>query len=406
MQSTSGFIYIVLHKLAIPLDIRNICVFLAPVFASFTAIAAYLLTTEVTKKHGAGLLAALFIGLAPSYMSRSVAGSYDNEGVSIFALVFSFYVFLKACNTGSILWSVGSSLSYFYMVASWGGYSFIINIIPIFVLFSLITLKPEEEGKFAKIITAYNIFYILGTLLAMQIPFVQFLALTSSEHMASHGVFIIVQFYQLSQFIKKYIGQERLDLLFRYAIIGLSIALGAAFILLLLLGQTKWSGRSMTLLDPTYAKKYIPIVASVSEHQATTWSSYFFDIHFAIFFAPVGLYYIYRNREHNIVFIGIYAVLSVYFASVMIRLLLVFAPAACICAAIGISWLYEKCIESFSLGWSDILAIFKSDKTKEEKVVKGKKGKKRLPWYVAIALVFLISWMISTFVYHGVMSGA
>ena len=44
----------------------------------------------------------------------------------------------------------------------------------------------------------------------------------------------------------------------------MSIALGAGFILLLLLGQTKWSGRSMTLLDPTYAKKYIPIVASVS----------------------------------------------------------------------------------------------------------------------------------------------
>jgi len=174
----------------------------------------------------------------------------------------------------------------------------------------------------------------------MQIPFVQFLALTSSEHMASHGVFIIVQFYQLSQFIKTYIGQEKLQVLFKYAIIGLSIALGAGFILLLLLGQTKWSGRSMTLLDPTYAKKYIPIVASVSEHQATTWSSYFFDIHFAIFFAPVGLFYIYKNRDHNIVFIGIYAVLSVYFASVMIRLLLVFAPAACICAAIGISWLY------------------------------------------------------------------
>jgi dolichyl-diphosphooligosaccharide--protein glycosyltransferase len=76
-------------------------------------------------------------------MSRSVAGSYDNEGVAIFALVFSFYVFLKACNTGSILWSVFSSLSYFYMVASWGGYSFIINIIPIYVLFMLIIYKKE-----------------------------------------------------------------------------------------------------------------------------------------------------------------------------------------------------------------------------------------------------------------------
>ena len=137
-----------------------------------------------------------------------------------------------------------------------------------------------------------------------------------------------------------------MDQLFKYFLIGLSITLGAGFILLLLLGQTKWSGRSMTLLDPTYAKKYIPIVASVSEHQATTWSSYFFDIHFAIFFAPIGLYYIFRNRQNNIVFIGIYTALSVYFASVMIRLLLVFAPAACVSAAIGISWLFELCTES------------------------------------------------------------
>ena len=181
----------------------------------------------------------------------------------------------------------------------------------------------------------------------MQIPFVQFLAITSSEHMASHGVFILVQFYKLSQFAKRYIGQESFNKLLRMSIIGLGIVLGAGFILLLLLGQTKWSGRSMTLLDPTYAKKYIPIVASVSEHQATTWSSYFFDVHFAIFFAPVGLYYIYRNRDHNILFIAIYAVLSVYFASVMIRLLLVFAPAACVCAAIGVSWLFDSCIDSF-----------------------------------------------------------
>jgi dolichyl-diphosphooligosaccharide--protein glycosyltransferase len=196
----------------------------------------------------------------------------------------------------------------------------------------------------------------------MQIPFVQFLALTSSEHMASHGVFILVQFYQLIQFAKKYVGQESLNRLLRVSLIGLSIALGAGFILLLLLGQTKWSGRSMTLLDPTYAKKYIPIVASVSEHQATTWSSYFFDIHFAIFFAPVGLYYIYQNRNHNIVFIALYAVLSVYFASVMIRLLLVFAPAACVCAAIGVSWLYDKCIESFSKEWKQFKALFTGEK--------------------------------------------
>jgi len=38
------------------------------------------------------------------------------------------------------------------------------------------------------------------------------------------------------------------------------------FLLLTFFGKTDWGGRSKTLLDPTYAKKYIPIIASVSEH--------------------------------------------------------------------------------------------------------------------------------------------
>ena len=39
-----------------------------------------------------------------------------------------------------------------------------------------------------------------------------------------------------------------------------------AFIYLTLSGATRFSGRSMTLLDPRYAKKFVPIIASVSEH--------------------------------------------------------------------------------------------------------------------------------------------
>jgi dolichyl-diphosphooligosaccharide---protein glycosyltransferase len=95
-------------------------------------------------------------------MSRSVAGSYDNEGVAIFALVFTFYLFLKSANTGSIIWSSFAALSMFFMVASWGGYAFIINIIPIFVVFLLITDRYTR-----KLYVAYNVFYILSTLLSL-----------------------------------------------------------------------------------------------------------------------------------------------------------------------------------------------------------------------------------------------
>lgn len=44
---------------------------------------------------GAGLASAVFVGIVPSYISRSVAGSYDNEGVAIFALMFVFFFYVK-----------------------------------------------------------------------------------------------------------------------------------------------------------------------------------------------------------------------------------------------------------------------------------------------------------------------
>ena len=161
-MATAGLIYWVLEKLCMPVEIRNVCVFLAPIFASLTALVTYFMTKEITKKCEAGLLSALFIAVVPSYMSRSVAGSYDNEGVAIFALVFTFYLWIKAVHTGSIFWSMCGGFSMFYMVASWGGYAFIINIIPIFVLFTLVTKKYES-----KIYVAYTVFYITSTFLAM-----------------------------------------------------------------------------------------------------------------------------------------------------------------------------------------------------------------------------------------------
>jgi dolichyl-diphosphooligosaccharide--protein glycosyltransferase len=198
IMGTAASIKWSLDALALPMDIRNICVFLAPVFSGFTAISTYFFAKEATNKPGAGLLAALFISIVPSYISRSVAGSYDNEAVAIFALVNTFYLWLKAVNTGSILWSVACTLQYFYMVAAWGGYSFIINIIPIFVIAVMFANKFTY-----KIYIAYSVFYILGTVLAMTIPFVTFNAIKSSEHLASHAVYFVMNAYLIVETLRK-----------------------------------------------------------------------------------------------------------------------------------------------------------------------------------------------------------
>lgn len=87
----------------------------------------------------AGLIAAAFIAIVPGYISRSVAGSYDNEGIAIFCLLLTYTCWIKSVKTGSLFWVSGTALAYFYMVSAWGGYIFIINLIPLYVFVMLLS---------------------------------------------------------------------------------------------------------------------------------------------------------------------------------------------------------------------------------------------------------------------------
>jgi dolichyl-diphosphooligosaccharide--protein glycosyltransferase len=133
LMITSTVIYNILHFINITLEIRNICVFLAPLFSSFTTLITFLLTKEL-KDTRSGLIAAAMISIVPGYISRSVAGSYDNEGkiflylkismwlmlffaaIAIFCMLLTYYAWIKSVKTGSILWSAFTALAYFYMV--------------------------------------------------------------------------------------------------------------------------------------------------------------------------------------------------------------------------------------------------------------------------------------------------
>ncbi|MGH0144628.1 UNVERIFIED_CONTAM: hypothetical protein FKN15_005326 [Acipenser sinensis] len=342
LMVTSAALYHVLHYFHITIDIRNVCVFLAPLFSSFTVIVTYHLTKEL-KDAGAGLLAGAMIAVVPGYISRSVAGSYDNEGIAIFCMLLTYYMWIKAVKTGSICWSSLCALAYFYMVSSWGGYVFLINLIPLHVLVLMLT------GRFShRIYVSYCTVYCLGTVLSMQISFVGFqvpsyyLSLSkpvlSSEHMAAFGVFGLCQIHAFVDYLRSKLNPQQFEVLFKSIISLVGFVLLSVGTVLMLTGKiSPWTGRFYSLLDPSYAKNNIPIIASVSEHQPTTWSSYYFDLQLLVFMFPVGLYYCFNNLSDARIFIIMYGVTSMYFSAVMVRLMLVLAPVMCILSGIGVS---------------------------------------------------------------------
>ncbi|MCJ1303904.1 oligosaccharyl transferase stt3 subunit [Hypocenomyce scalaris] len=330
---TSGAIYHLLRLLSMPVDIRNICVLLAPAFSGLTAFATYLLTSEMSTSPSAGLLAAVFMGIAPGYISRSVAGSYDNEAIAIFLLVFTFFLWIKSVKNGSAMWGALTALFYGYMVSAWGGYVFITNLLPLhtFVLIAMGRYSP-------RLYVSYSTWFALGTLASMQIPFVGFLPVKSSEHMSALGVFGLLQLVAFVEYIRLQLPGKQFQTLLRSLILLIFfISVGALFLLTVSGIVAPWGGRFYSLWDTGYAKIHIPIIASVSEHQPTAWPAFFFDLNLLIWLFPAGVYLCFQTLKDEQVFIVIYAVLASYFAGVMVRLMLTLTPVVCVAAALALS---------------------------------------------------------------------
>lgn len=252
--------------------------------------------------------------------------------------MLTYYLWVKSVKTGSILWSTYTALAYFFMVSAWGGYVFIINLIPLHV-FVLILM-----GRFSdRLYVAYSTFFTLGLLLSMQIPFVGFQPVRTSEHMASAGMFVLVQAYAFLKYLQTKLSKAQFKI---YLLAGSGAVAGLVFLSVIVLTQlgyiAPWSGRFYSLWDTGYAKIHIPIIASVSEHQPTTWFSFFFDLHILVAVYPIGLWQCIKQVNDERVFIALYAITASYFAGVMVRLMLTLTPVVCVLSAIAFSELFTQ----------------------------------------------------------------
>eukprot|EP00746_Dinoflagellata_sp_MGD_P082088 gnl/MRDRNA2_/MRDRNA2_32600_c0_seq1.p1 gnl/MRDRNA2_/MRDRNA2_32600_c0~~gnl/MRDRNA2_/MRDRNA2_32600_c0_seq1.p1 ORF type:complete len:521 (-),score=46.37 gnl/MRDRNA2_/MRDRNA2_32600_c0_seq1:11-1573(-) len=283
-----------------------------------------------------------------------------------------------------MMWTCFAAGAYFYMVTSWGGYIFVTNTVSVYVVVLLIlgSFSPRHY-------VVYCVWYVLGTVACLNIPFVGFQAVTSSEHMASHGVFLLVNTIAAVSWLQDHLSARLVNKLTTLAACTVTIGFLAMFGWLTFTGKTRWAGRSMSLLDPTSASQYVPIIASVSEHQPPTWSNYITDMHFLVFLTPVGLYYCFSHLSDGSVFLGVYGMLSVYFSGVMTRLLLVLAPSMCCLSGIATSLLINTFLPAMR---NPSILEYES----------GRRIRRLLPYsrVVGILIIFFLSWGISKYVMH------
>ena len=90
-------------------------------------------------------------------------------------------------DSSSWVFGAVTGLAYVYMVAAWGGYIFVLNMI---AFHAVILAMGRYTPKLHK---AYTLFYLIGTYGAIQVPVVGLTPLKSMEQLGALGVFGIIQ---------------------------------------------------------------------------------------------------------------------------------------------------------------------------------------------------------------------
>jgi dolichyl-diphosphooligosaccharide--protein glycosyltransferase len=156
------------------------------------------------------------------------------------------------------------------------------------------------------------------------------------------GVFGLLQIVAFVEYVRLQLPSRQFQTLLRSLVLVIFVVAFGGLVLLTVSGViAPWTGRFYSLWDTGYAKIHIPIIASVSEHQPTAWPAFFFDLNFLIWLFPAGVYLCFRTLKDEHVFIVIYAVLSSYFAGVMVRLMLTLTPVVCVAAAMVLSQILD-----------------------------------------------------------------
>jgi dolichyl-diphosphooligosaccharide--protein glycosyltransferase len=111
-------------------------------------------------------------------------------------------------------------------------------------------------GRFTnRLYLSYSSWYLIGTLASMQVPFVGFLPLRTSEHMAALGVFGLLQLVAFVETTRRLVPGKQFQLLLRAFVVAAFVVSFAVLVALTFSGFiAPWTGRFYSLWDTGYAK--------------------------------------------------------------------------------------------------------------------------------------------------------
>jgi dolichyl-diphosphooligosaccharide---protein glycosyltransferase len=289
------------------------------------------------------------MSIVPAHLMRSVGGGFDNESVATTAMILTFYCWMRALRHGNststiALYGCLTGLAYFYMVATWGGYIFVLNLIGVHAAM-LVGL-----GRFSnKAWLAYSLFYVIGTALAIQVPVVGWAPLKSLEQLGPCAVFLAYQVLQLCEVVRKRNNLTRQGA-WKLRIQVFACLAGALAVFALFLAPSGYFGPISSRvrgLFVQHTRTGNPLVDSVAEHQPASSRAYFQYLHHVCSLAPIGYLLVLCNLSDSSSFLIAWGAAAYFFSHKMVRLVLLTAPIGSVLGGIAAGRIFAWCVQQW-----------------------------------------------------------
>jgi len=310
--------------------VYNFVIMFPVIMATITVLAIYFWGKDIGGKE-VGLFTAFFLALNGSYIGRTALGFYDDETVGVLSIIIYSLFFLRAIETekpirSTIIYSVAAGLSLGFLYTAWGASRYPVGVTLLFIV-ALLFLRRYSS----RLLVSFTITYAIGLFIAINVPHllgVKFLL--EIDNIAVLGVFVLLCAYEISLHLKT----TRMKGIF---VLGIFAAGIAAFAALYMFGYVQpLAGRYQSIINP-FERLANPIVVSVQEHRPAAWGTLYYDLGIGILFIPVGFYFAAQNPTNRNIYLIVFGLTSIYFASTFVRLTLILAPALCILWALALT---------------------------------------------------------------------
>jgi len=325
---SAAVVYLFLKSIGIEIGLYQFCVLFPVVMGAATCVALYFLGRDVWSRSVA-LLSSLFLAFNSSHAFRTSAGFFDDETIGVFAMLLFFMFYVRSIspnrsNRASLLYAILAGLSLSYMGLGWGAFRYPMSLV---ALFSAVLVIVGRYSR--RLLISYGVTYGLDFLIMSQLPYLGFSFLKEWSTVAIFGVFLLLCVYELFIHLKS-VRQRTIAVLCFFGLLGT-----AAFFLwqqglIVGLGSKFW-----TVLNPS-TRLDLPLVESVAEHRPATWASFFFEFGIVSLLGIFGFFFASQRLRNNDIFLILFGLSSLYFASSLVRLTLILAPALSLMAAVTV----------------------------------------------------------------------